>query len=94
MRTLEMSTTKFVGCYRTTRRCYHCGWESEIIVLEGEELTEPNESDYCLGEEHHSRIDAENDGHSIVGIKWRNRMEFDYISLLKGAQNERFVVDI
>lgn len=65
----------------------------EVIVLDGEEVTEPNKSDYCLGEQHHQRLYDENDGHSIFGIHWRSRIAFDEISLLKGAFSKRFIAD-
>ena len=45
----------FIGCYRTTRRCFHCGYEMEFIVLEGRELTEPNVTDYCAGADFHEK---------------------------------------
>ena len=93
MRILEIMTTKFVGCYRTTRRCFWCGWEQDYIVLDGEELTEPNKTDYCLGEKHHQKISDANDGDSIFGIKWHSRTEFDSISILKGKSNRKLVVD-
>lgn len=50
---LTRTRAEFVGCYRTTRKCYHCDFEMEVLVLKGEELTPPNASDYCIGLDNH-----------------------------------------
>lgn len=47
------ASTQFVGCYRTTRRCYHCGFEMEYVVLDGEEITKPSVTDFCAGVDFH-----------------------------------------
>ena len=88
-----MRQPQFIGCYRTTRKCYHCGWLGEFLVMDGEQLTKPSPSDYCLGVKHHQKIYDANDGQTIFGIEWRSRMEFDTISLLEGAARERFVAE-
>ena len=49
---------KFVGCHRVIRKCYHCGYEVEMLVLDGCEITEPNPDDYCIGKKHHEDYDA------------------------------------
>ena len=45
-----------VGCHRETRACYHCGWECEMLVLDGYTLVEPSRHDYCCGPGHHERF--------------------------------------
>lgn len=73
-----METTKFVGCYKTRRRCYHCGWEWDYLVVEGKELTHPNPTDYCTGYDQHQQR----------GGIHRNQYYYDYkkisSSILKG----------
>ena len=83
--------TQFVGCYRAVRRCFHCGFEVEMLVLEGEELTEPSDTDYCLGVAHHQRKMDANEGDVLFGVRWHSRMEFESVSLLRGARGERVV---
>lgn len=74
--------TQFVGCYRAVRQCFHCGFEVEFLVLEGEVLTEPSETDYCLGEQHHQKMIDENEGDVLFGVRWFSRMECEILSLL------------
>ena len=51
----SLDRVNFVGCHLVTRSCYHCGWECQFVVVDGQVLTEPSPSDYCIGQKHHER---------------------------------------
>ena len=78
------TNAKFVGCYRTTRRCYHCGFEMEMVVLDGEELTPPNPSDYCIGFRNHKKHGIFRNHYRDDGTRWGIQQS---PSLLKSMQD-------
>lgn len=47
---------KFVGCRRVIRKCYHCGYAVELMVLDGVEPPKASPDDFCVSENHHKQF--------------------------------------
>ena len=62
--------------------------------MDGYEVTEPNKTDYCLGEKHHRKLDEQLDGESVFGYIFHSRSEFEKVSIIKGQHYHKDVVDL
>lgn len=65
-----------IGLYIVKRKCYHCGYEMELAVLEGLELCEPSPEEPCDHRGYHISF-HENYG-MFINIKGQPKKYFSW----------------